>query len=70
VPPLIAPPGGGAPRQADLKQQSDVLKLGLKYFAVKRLEDVVVGAGAHRSGDLNNIVFKDTDDDLRLCGAE
>src|ERR1700722_386040 len=51
-------------------QQSDIVKLGLKYLAIKGPQDVVVGSGVHCLVDKIEIVFKDADDHLGFAGTK
>jgi len=51
-------------------EQSDFVKLGLNYLAVKGPENVVVGSSVDCSRDLGEIIFEDADSHLRLAGTE
>ena len=53
------------PAPASFLEDADFLELGLDDVAVERLQDVVVGAGAHGAGDLCDVVLAGAEDDDR-----
>jgi len=50
-------------------EQTDFLQLRLDDLAIERLEDVVVGAGPHRPGDMADVVLAGAKDDGRPVAA-